>query len=147
MRRPLPLVVAAGLCAVSLGLGGCTVEKNVLGPKESICFSAIPVARTLVGKKAVFAGVRYLGPRSLVGSIERAEHHHLMPPAMLRQMGRHAACLVAYRGRLSPRSLATGWRPGRGPYRFAIVVIRLRDHRLLGVVLLRRPPLGFADLL
>lgn len=145
--RPLLLLVAAGVFAASLGLGGCTAEKDVLGSKESVCFSAIPLARSLVGKKAIFAGVRYLGPLSLVRSIERAQHRRVAPPVGMREMGHHAACLVAYRGTLSPRVLTTGWRPGAGPYRFAIIVIRLRDHRLLAEVLLHRPPLGFGDLL
>ena len=148
MRRRPRLLTAAALALVVVLPAGCTSVKNGLGPRESICFSVIPTARAEVGKGPYFAGVRYVGPTTIVRAIERVHHHKVMPPSpLLGRDAHHADCMVAFRShRFRGRLMAHAWRPGEGPYHFVIVVVRLRTHRILAVIVLHKAPIGFGDL-
>lgn len=146
-RRSIGRVVLATV-ALALLASSCTSVRNGLGTSDGVCFSALPVARKLVGATPSFAGVRYLSAATLEVDIEkiRRKHQHVTLPPLLRAAGHKGTCLVGYRGKLPSGVTADAWRPLKGPYHFAIVVIRLSTHRVLGVLLLGRPPVRFAHL-
>lgn len=147
MRASLRLVAGALVLGglASSGLAGCTSVKNGLGRHESICFSTIPQARAIVGNRSSFDGVRYESPDALRRAFDRRHHRHARLPRRFAKHRRHPACLVAFRDHLPAGLVARSWRLGPGPYRVAIIVIRLDSHRLLGTVVTRKPPLGFQD--
>ncbi|MHB1986750.1 MAG: hypothetical protein ACYCSF_02010 [Acidimicrobiales bacterium] len=134
------------LLVLGLLLASCTSVRNGLGTRDGICFSALPAARQDVGRAVLFAGVRYLSTTYLEASLERPGHGRVSLPPALRALAGKGTCLVAFRGKLPARVAARAWHRGRGPYRFAVVIVRQSDHRVLGVLMLARPPLGFTHL-
>jgi hypothetical protein len=126
-------------------LSSCTSVHDTLGTRDGQCFGALAPARQVIGTAPTFAGVRYLAPNVLDIGRGRHHHHEEMPAGLARVRGQ-GACLVGYRGRFSKKILATGWDPERGAHRFAVVVVRLQDHHVLGIVLLPGPPVRFSHL-
>ena len=61
MRR----VLVGAVLLVAVGAAGCTSARNALGPSESPCFRAIPLARAAVNDKGKFSGVRYVTAQRL----------------------------------------------------------------------------------
>jgi hypothetical protein len=139
-------VVAGGLASLALALGACTSVKVGLGTRDSVCFSSLPEANRVVGVHAKFAGVRYLSSARLLSSMKHVREHHLVPPDSLIDMGRRGACVFGYRGDFRSDEFPHAWFPELGPYRFAVVVVRQDDQKVVGVVLLRRPPVQFFHL-
>lgn len=127
--------LAASLLA--LGLGGCVSPRNGLGTNSSQCFRALAVARADVGKKATFAGVRYLTASQLKGDLKRSRSHTLagLPAA------NHPICLVAYRGSFSVASVKNPWPPGRKTGKLALVAVQQSNEHVVLTILLTRAPL------
>lgn len=144
MRGRLRRLVAAALVAAALA--GCTSVHNDLETRDSLCFAALPQARSAIGQAPRFAGVRFVDPAVLRSALESATRTTVtLPPDLAAASGR-GACLVGYRGRFSPKVAARAWRPETGPLVFGIVVLRQSDDRVLAVVLLSAPPLRFSHL-
>ena len=143
-RSLAPVLLVVALLAPVLT--SCTSVRNALGTRDGICFSSLPAARQTVGTAASLAGVRYVAPTALVNSLERVVKAPLVAPASFRGMPRRGVCLVGFGGRFAGRFSDIAWRPQRGPYGFAVVVLRQSDHHVIGVILLRRPTLRFAHL-
>ncbi|MGO9560119.1 MAG: hypothetical protein ACLPQS_03870 [Acidimicrobiales bacterium] len=143
MRSCRGLLMAVLVAAI---LTSCTSVRNGLGTRDSVCFASLPVAELALGGKPTFAGVRYLPPISLIGSLDHETRRRLHPPKALLAKPRVGVCLVAYRGRFSSAVTARAWRPEPGPYDFAVVVVRQADDHVLGVVLLPRAPIRFGHL-
>jgi len=68
-----------------------------------------------------------------------------LPAALQRE--RSAVCAVAYRGSFSTNGVALGWPPDRHDDPLAIVVVRVRDVRVLVTFVLSKPPLRFTRFL
>jgi ABC-type thiamin/hydroxymethylpyrimidine transport system permease subunit len=49
-------------------------------------------------------------------------------------------CQVAFRGNFTPASVQLGWAAVSGPYRAAIVVVRLSDREVVATVLFQSVP-------
>ncbi len=144
MRRA-SLLLALGLLV--LGGAGCTSVRNGLGPRVGICFNALPAARRVVGRSPHFDGVRYVTPRMVAIALAR-ELHRFPPevPDAFSDVFRRPECLVAFRGAPVRPLRQQVWRPEGGQPRFTIVVVHQANQQVLGVVLLPRLPLSFAQL-
>jgi hypothetical protein len=144
-------LAAASLAVVvaSLGIAACTSPRNTLGPEESPCFRVLAVARAAVDNTGHFAGVRYLSPSDLAAALrdmKTGPRLRFAIPAALRHE-RAAVCAVAYRGSFSTNGVALGWPPDRHEEPLAIVVVRLRDLRVLITFVLPKAPLRFTRFL
>jgi hypothetical protein len=137
------------LVAASLGFAACTSARNALGPHESPCFRTLAVAHAAVNDEGRFAGVRYLSTKDLMAALREMKtgpKNRFAVPAGL-QHERSAICVVAYRGRFSTSDVALGWPPNRHGDPLAIVIVRVRDVRVLVTFVLKRPPLRFTRFL
>jgi hypothetical protein len=141
-RARAVLVGAAFLLAAS-GVAGCTSARNALGPSESPCFRAIPIARAAVNNKGRFSGVRYVDAREFASAIrtakELARGKIAIPDALTDASG--PVCVIAYRGEYDPNRVASGWSPTGRVGSLAIVVVRLEKLNVIATVVLRRAPL------
>lgn len=138
----------AAVVIVCLGAAaGCTTARNTLGPSESPCFRAIPIARAAVNDKGRFAGVRYLTGREFAIAVRQARAlagaSIDIPHALIAAHG--PVCAVAYRGSYDSRRVAAGWSPTGRQGELAIVVVRLTKRLgVLATVVLHKPPLRFS---
>lgn len=139
------LLLAASLAVTGTAVAGCTSARNLLGPKESVCFRALPTARQAVGPGPTFAGVRYFAPGALVTDVERAHGHGIRVPDRLVDDAHRATCLVGYRGHFHLASVKAGWAPLRGPYLYAVVVTDPKTGVVSATVLFHRVPFRLAD--
>ena len=73
-RRLYPAVVLVVVTA-SIVLAGCTTARNALGPAESPCFQALPVAHAAVNDTGHFSGVRYLTATQLTSALETVKKY------------------------------------------------------------------------
>jgi hypothetical protein len=148
--RSARLVAASVVLVVaSFGLAACTSARNVLGSHESPCFRVLAVARAAVNDTGRFAGVRYLSPRDLTVALRAMKvgpHAKFAVPTVLTSE-RSAVCVVEYRGNYSTGGVALGWPPNRHGDPLAIVVVRVRDVRVLVTFVLRKAPLRFSRFL
>ncbi len=147
--RAARLVAASAALVVALSCAACTSPRNALGPQESPCFRVLAVARAAVNDAGHFAGVRYLSPKDLTAALrdmETVPSHHFTIPAVLLH-AHSAVCAVAYRGKYSTNDVAFGWPPNRHSDPLAIVVVRIRDVRVLVTFVLKKPPLRFTRFL
>ncbi len=142
MRR----VLVGAVLLVAVGAAGCTSARNALGPSESPCFRAIPLARAAVNDKGKFSGVRYVTARDFNAAIRQAKvaaHGRVnLPVALVEVKG--PICAVAYRGTYDPNRVAHGWSPTGKSGTLAIVVVRLQKPDVVATVILRRSPLRLA---
>jgi len=142
--RPHRRLAAIGVVVLALGAGGsslagCALARNSLGTGSSPCFRVLPEAHASVGRLAIFEGVRKLPGSALVKAVDRSKHHR-RPPASLTAVARDTTCLVAYRGHFSLAGVKRGWAAMPGPYRAAVVVVRLSDRVVVVTVLFASIP-------
>ena len=146
-RRLYPAVVLVVVTA-SIVLAGCTSARNALGPAESPCFQALPVAHAAVNDTGHFSGVRYLTATQLTSALETVKKYTggrlAIPAALLHQTS--AVCAVAYYGHYKSSRVANGWAPGKTTGSFAIVVVRVPKIEVLITTVTRRPPLRLTKL-
>jgi hypothetical protein len=143
IRARVALVVVA--VAAGLLIAGCASPRDALGPSESPCYQAIPVARHVAGTKAVLAGVRYLTLPRLEHGVAHG-HPALtatinLPPSS----DRSAACVIGFRGHFSSSLDDHAAGPTTGEY--LLVVVGLRDLRELGALVLSHEPFRLSRLL
>ena len=134
-----PRAALAGVLAAALVLGACTSSRNGLGTPDAACYRVLPEAIAAVHGRGTFAGVRYVAPKTL--ATER--HVGAVPPALV-AASRVATCLVAFVGQFEPAAVSLGWSPSGGAGRYAIVVVRQSDSRIVATVVLRHLPLRVA---
>jgi hypothetical protein len=142
-------VASAALVVAALGLAACTAPRNGLVPSGGSCFRVLAVAHAAVNDTGRFDGVRYLSPHDLVTALSEMRatpYRRFAIPGVVRRE-RSAVCVVAYRGSFSTDGVALGWPPGRRHRPLAIVVVRIRDLRVLVTFVLDKPPLGFSRFL
>ncbi len=143
MRSPrrFAAITAIALGAVVGGsaLAGCTAARNVLGTTDSLCFHTLPEARSAVGSRAFFAGVRLLPVDDVVRAIERSRSYPKAPASLVR-IEHKRACLVAFRGEFTLARSRLGWAPRPGPYKGAVVVVSPSDNKVIATILFRRVP-------
>jgi len=142
-RKRCSIAAVVALVAVVLIATACTSPKNALGPTDSPCFRAIPVAHAAVNDKGHFAGVRYLSIKDLAAALKTAQKflsRHLSIPQALRQT-KSAICVVAYGGRFSTGDVALGWEPTGRPGSLALVVVRVPNVGVIATIITRKPPL------
>lgn len=127
--------VAAGLL-LAVGAAACTTARSDLGTSDSSCYQALPTVT-----KAVHSSGRLLGVHKYsLGSL-----HRQAPRVFgdLPQTGKASqrVCVAAFGGHYSatsvshPHGLAAG--------RLAVVVVTTPGNRVLGTIILTRPPLRF----
>ncbi|MDA8264395.1 MAG: hypothetical protein M0T79_03410 [Actinomycetota bacterium] len=131
--------IALGLVVGGSALAGCTAARNVLGTTDSLCFHTLPEARSALGSRALFAGVRLLPIADVVRSIERLRSHPDLPASLVR-LEHKRACLVAFRGEFTLARTRLGWAPRPGPYKGAVVVVIPSDNKVIATILFRRVP-------
>lgn len=124
------------LCLALSGLAGCSIARNNLGTTNSGCYISLPAAVRAVHGSGHLAGVRLVSVRSLRRSAPDIYRLATQPrPAVQR------VCLVAFHGHFRasdvtrPRGVPAG--------RVAVAVLEYPDNRLLGTVILVRPPVHF----
>ncbi len=151
MRLPCESAIVRGrgvlvglvLLVIAGGVAGCTSARNALGPSESSCFRAIPIARAAVNDRGHFAGVRYLDARDVATAIRKAKalsHGRITLPDALTDV-KGPVCAIAYRGQYDPNRVASGWSPSGRAGVLAIVVVRLQKLAVVVTVVLHRSPL------
>ncbi|MGA8295827.1 MAG: hypothetical protein WB770_02170 [Acidimicrobiales bacterium] len=148
-RRGCGALVATAVLASALGLAGCTSARNALGPSESPCFRAIPLARAAVNDKGRFSGVRYMSAVEFARAIKQAKAFAgsaiKLPDALVDVRG--PVCAIAYRGSYDAKRVASGWAPLGEHGTLALVVVRLQKLDVVATVVLSRPPLRLSRLL
>jgi hypothetical protein len=137
-RAARRLALASAVVLASCSLAACTSPRNTLGTSTSPCFRALAVARDAVHDRGRFAGVRYFSAHDLARLLVEAR-----PPIRGTSIAgppRVGLCVVAYQDDFRPGEveLARAERPG--PHRYALVVVRLHDVRVLVTLLVRRVP-------
>ncbi len=138
--------VAAGFLLVLGGatLSACTSARNTMATPVSACYRALPVAATAVHHRGRFAGVRLVDARALAARPGLAQVVAGHGTASLRSV-----CVVVFRGSYRPSAVdAVAGAPSTAARPYAAVLVALPGDRLLGTVLLTRPPWGgVSDLL
>lgn len=128
--------LALGVFVGALALAGCTTPRNVLGPTANRCYRAVAVARLALHREGRFAGVRAL-PATSVKPVLAEYHPETAGRVALAPST--ALCLVAYEGTFRASALGSVLEPGPATGRLAVVVVRQRDERVLGTLLMNRP--------
>jgi hypothetical protein len=143
VSRTRRLLVGALVLLATSGFAGCTSARNALGPSESPCFRAIPLARAAVNDKGRFSGVRYISAKEFTAAIKKARalagSAIVLPDALLDVEG--PVCVIAYRGEYKTTKVASGWSPTGTRGTLAIVVVGLQKLDVVATVVLHRPPL------
>jgi hypothetical protein len=150
-----------GLAVVLAVIGmtaACASPRATLGPDESPCFQALPIATAAVGRQGRLAGV----DRVAVNELARVEQRLLPRPTTTattpaptvapRSSRRFAAskpalCLVAFRGKFDPAKFTPGLL--RGPLKggkYAVVAVGVRSHRARAVYFIDALPRRFRHL-
>ncbi|HZU71130.1 MAG TPA: hypothetical protein VE990_00030 [Acidimicrobiales bacterium] len=117
--------------AVAAGLAGCAGHAG-LGTTSSACFHALPSAVGAVHGQGRLIGVR----------LEEVRHLHRLPAAD--RLGSGRVCLVAFRGQYASAAVSHPLNQASGP--FAVVVVKPDGSRVLGTLVLARPPQRFQHL-
>ncbi len=128
--------VVAAVVVAATSLAGCSSARSSLGTVDGGCFVALPTASAAVHRHGQLLGAelvtvdalrsRPLVYRTAVGA----------PGPKVRQV-----CLVAFGGSFTTRTVE---RPaGHAEGRLAVAVVEYPRSRLLGTVLLSRPPVRF----
>jgi hypothetical protein len=137
------LAVIAG--AGGILLGGCTSPRNALGPSESACFRVLAKASAAVHDQGRYSGVRYLSVATLARALEQSRPQLVdVPPAVMNS--REAVCVVAYTGKFTSQYVEAGWSVDSPRGRYAVVVVSLRDERVIATIVLQHAPLRFSRL-
>jgi hypothetical protein len=164
MSRKVTVSIAVLLSATVVGAAGCASARNGLGTSSAVCFQAIPVGRSALGKPAplrtttsessdvnqkpgpnpVFVGVR---SASLKDVDQFGETHQYVETMLEKANGGpiRGLCLVAFRGSFDPATVhdLLGNVPPSGQRTFAIVVVSEPTNRLLGTFIRSREPISF----
>jgi hypothetical protein len=124
----------AAVVAITLMWSACSGQSFFSGD-VSPCFTALPAAKDAVHGKGKFVGVRRLTP---------AELKETFPILTQRSpdLGKKAACIVAYEGLFQPSQVVDP-RPPNRPGHFALVVITYPGKQAVATVLRDRLPAGF----
>lgn len=149
-RDRLAALIVAGvaLLGVTGGLGACTIVRNGLGTRVSVCFKSLPAANTAVHAAGRFAGMRY----TTIGDLEDYLRHSpggvvVAPPGALQLPRRTGVCVVAfhaYHGRFAAGAVLDGWAPtGNADGRYAMVIVRQSDLHVLATAVTEHEPAGF----
>ena len=126
--------------AACLLLGGlataCTTARNDLGTSSSSCYLALPTAMKAVGGHGRLLGVQRFSLTSL-----RQQAPNLYSQLDPHAPGSQRVCVVAFGGQFTAASVQAA--RGRSSGRLGVVVSTTPGNRVLGTVLLARPPLRF----
>jgi hypothetical protein len=133
-------VIGAALftVAAAMSMTACAATRNELGLNDGLCYVALPAANAAVHGRGSLIGLRLRRVSDL-----RAVHQLVpVPRSRGRRLNSGARlCLVAFRGAFSARNVR---RPrGQPAGRVAVVVLTYPGNRVLGTVILDRPPLPF----
>jgi hypothetical protein len=133
-------VLGAGLCAVAaaVSVGGCAATRTELGLSDGLCYVALPPAKAAVHGKGSLIGFRLRKVSDL-----RAVHPLSPLPRAggIRVNGGTRLCLVGFHGAFTASDVRRPRGRPNGPV--AVVVLTYPSNRLLGTVILDRPPLPF----
>ncbi|MCL4423532.1 MAG: hypothetical protein M1115_10305 [Actinobacteria bacterium] len=147
------LVPAAILLGIMVWFAGCTTARNALGTPASVCYQALPVARSAVGGRGRFVGVRLVSTATLAKraipanlAAERAAVASLLDQRAGAAV--HDLCVVAYSGSYRPSQVQKyATLPGRPQYYLgpiAVVVMDRPSNKLLATFILPTKPLRFS---
>jgi hypothetical protein len=136
----LRAVIGAGLftAAAAVSMTACAATRNELGLNDGLCYVALPAANAAVHGRGSLIGLRLRKVSDL------RVVHQLMPlptPRGHRLNSGTRLCLVAFRGAFAAREVHRA--RGREAGRVAVVVLTYPGNRVLGTVILDRPPLPF----
>jgi hypothetical protein len=124
--------------AAAASLSGCAATRAELGLSDGLCYVALPPAKAAVHGEGSVIGFRLRRVSDL-----RAVHPLSPVPTAdgVRVNGGTRLCLVAFEGRFTASAVR---RPrGRTSGPVAVVVLTYPGNRLLGTLILDRPPLPF----
>jgi hypothetical protein len=148
MRYGSGRIALAGLALVGVALTaeGCTSVRNGLGPRESVCLRALPVARQAVNSQGSYQGIKYFSARSLATLLAERQSTEPSepPPPELAALKKTSVCLVEYRGTFTTAGVEKGFSHLSGPGTYAVVVIDQATNELIVTIVLHKPPLAFA---
>lgn len=136
-RRVRNLSCAGLLALAALGISGCAATRNELGLSDGLCYVSLPSANAAVHGKGSLLGMR-------LRRVSDIRAVHPLSPIPEMRMGVNAGtrlCLVAFRGQFMSSDVQQPH--GRPSGRVAVVVLTYPGNRLLGTVILRRPPIQF----
>jgi hypothetical protein len=144
VARPGRRLGLAALAAASLAvLAGCTSPRNALGTPTSACYKVLPEARAAVHGQGRFSGVRYVTVADFARALDKMKVQLTDVPLTSSHLTT-AVCVVAYRGHFSAADVTDGTPAGARSGRFALVVLRASDARVLATVVLAHAPLRLA---
>jgi hypothetical protein len=147
MRYGTKLALAGlALFGAAICTGGCTSVRNGLGPRESVCLRALPVAREAVHAQGSYQGVKYFDARSfaLLLAKRQSTQPAESPPPELAALMKSSVCLVEYRGTFTTADVEMGFSHFSGAGAYAVVVIKQSTNELVVTIVLPKPPLAFA---
>jgi hypothetical protein len=114
----------------------CTTARSDLGTSVSSCYHALPTATKAIRMHGHLLGVQEF----TLGTLQR------QAPGLYRDLAAHPSlgqriCVVAFSGTFDAAAVADA--RGLQSGRLAVVVSTTPENRLLGTVILPRPPLRF----
>ncbi|MDA8291277.1 MAG: hypothetical protein M0Z33_06300 [Actinomycetota bacterium] len=138
-------VAGLALVAAGLGVAACTSPRNALGTSTARCYEALPVGRGALRGQGRFTGVRYVTIGSLARSLQEMRPRVVdLPTRVLHD--RASVCVVAYSGHFTTARVERGWPVDAPSGRYALVVVRVPEDRLVATLVLDKVPLRFSRL-
>lgn len=141
-RRPRIAGIAVALLAATAALGGCTSPRNTLGTTTSPCFRALAAATNAVHGEGHFNGVRSTTLGAIASAFERAKPS-VVDVTVPVASPHTRVCVVAFRGNFETAKIASGWAVDAKRGTLAVVIVRLRDTKVLDTLVVAKPPLSF----
>jgi hypothetical protein len=163
-RRFRTLAAAAVFSAMIAASAGCASARNGLGTTSGVCFSAIPVGKSALGKPVtpptapgstkkprpvmpVFFGVRSASAKDIEKFESKHQHENLVAELKKRNNGQiKSLCLVAFRGLFDPTSVKDllGPVPPPDDRIFAVAVVAEPKNELLATFIRSKVPISFS---
>jgi hypothetical protein len=134
MRQLTTVLASCILFAVVLT--GCTAARSNLGTSDSSCYLALPTATKAVEGHGRLLGVHLLDLKTL-----RHRTPRFFETLATGNDGSQKVCVVEFEGHFDQSTVSKPL--GRSSGRLAVVVSTSPANRLLGTVILARPPLHF----
>lgn len=128
--------------AAAVALSGCTSARNALGTPVDTCYRALPVAARAVHHRGSFSGVLLLGR----GALAPADS---LGALVARRGGPsvRSVCVVVFHGSYDRGDVRDPADTAAGTRRWGVVLVSTPANRLLGTVLVAKPPFNLRDLI
>jgi hypothetical protein len=125
-----------GVCLLAGLFSGCTSARSSLGTGDSSCYLDLPTAAAAVGNHGRFVGIHLFSLTQL-----RKKAPHLVADLTDKKSTASHMCVAAYEGTYLSSEVQKPLTRTDG--RLAVAVVDANSNKLLGTLIIKRPPLHF----